>query len=175
MNGWRAASCLTFFIACGGGGDSPQPTNTPQNLFVGEWSCSRQASYTFATPPVLADLGTIDNVERSTLQVTAEGSELTVREKTESADICQMSFVSSGTTATVAAGQTCTSGTLTLTYKSGTVKVGAYQMTFDFTFDAAGPISVSGTIVTAVAVGTHIASCHRITADGGASSQGGAL
>jgi hypothetical protein len=171
MNNWMAAICLTCLVACGGGGGD-SPTNTPPNLFVGDWSCSRQASYTFAAPPELASLGTIDNVESSVLHVTAAGSELTMRELTESGAICQMSFVSNGATATVAGGQTCTLETMTLTYKTGTVKVGAYEMRFEFTFDAAGTISVSGTIVTAVAVGTHIASCYRIrAADGGALRQ----
>jgi hypothetical protein len=172
MSKLMTASLLACFVACSGGDDKTPSTSAPINLFVGPWSCSRQTSYAFATPPELADLGTIDDVEGSTLNVTAEGIQLTVHEETESGDICEMSFISDGSTANVAADQSCTQATLTLKYKSGTAKVGAYEMTFNFAFEAEGPISARGTIVTAVAVGTQIASCSRLAKDGGSAGGG---
>src|SRR5688500_2819722 len=125
------ASVLACSLALACGSDSTSQPDAAPNPFAGKWSCSRQETITFAAPPELAVFGTLDNVERSTVEVTPQGDELTLFEKTETGSICDMSFTGNGTKAVLKSARHCMLGTLRLTLKSGSAKVGAYEMRLD--------------------------------------------
>jgi hypothetical protein len=149
----------SFFLAlacaaCGTsttGGGSTDP-------FVGKWACSDGVSITITSPP---GYPAQNSTEMSTLNIISSSGVLTASAESDSGTNCNLSFTSSGSTATLKDGQSCTSSEgLTLTYKSGSATVSGSSMNSTLSFDANGNIMM----VPVMATGTQTSTCSRLSA-----------
>ena len=153
--------CVIACAACTGDSTSNN-TGTTTDPFVGRWSCMEEMSVTFTSPPGASP---INETEMATISITGSGGALTASKETDSGSNCKLSITSSGSSASLSDGQTCTTKHgISLVYKSGSATVtGTMRMDSTFEFDASGTITVMGMMVDATANGTQKSNCSRIT------------
>jgi hypothetical protein len=170
--------CVMACAACTGDSSSGSPTGggTVTDPFVGTWGCSETMSLVFTSPPGASPF---EHMETATIRITGSGGMLTASKVTDGGDPgCSVSITSSGSSASLGDGQTCTTKLgVTLTYKSGSATVSGSSLNSTYEFDATGMASIGGVMVDATATGTQKATCSRISAppstSGGATTGGG--
>ena len=154
--------CMVACAACTG--DSTSNTTTggiPTDPFVGRWACSEEMSLTFTSPPGASP---VTETEMTTIRIAGSGGALTASKETDSGSNCQVSITSTGSTASLGDGQTCTTKNgISIAYKSGSATVTGNSMNSTFDFDASGTISHMGMMVAATANGTQKSTCSRLT------------
>jgi hypothetical protein len=136
-------------------GCSSGSTTTSTGPFDGQWACTVTDVLTFTTPPGST---AETNTTSPTLTIVADlVGDLTVTGLTDAGSTCPLNFTSSGSTATLEAGQTCTAG-LSLGYTKGTASVSGSALTASVSYTFSGAATpVEGGTAEAVA-GTGVSS-----------------
>ena len=130
------ASCLLLLL--GAISACSNSTAPPTSAFDGEWACAVVNDLTFTTPPNSAPES---NVTSPVLTIVADTSgNLTVKGLVEAGATCPLDFTSSGTTASLTAGQSCSSGTISLTYGKGSATVSGSSLTATIAYSFAGTV-----------------------------------
>jgi hypothetical protein len=166
MKKLRIDGLLFCVIACAAcTGDSTSSTTTTgggtADPFVGKWACSEAISLTFTSPPGASP---INETEMTTISIAGSGGALAASKETDSGSNCKLSITSSGSSASLNDGQTCTTKNgISIAYKAGSATVTGNSMNSTFDFDASGTISHMGMMVAATANGTQTSTCSRLT------------
>ncbi len=123
------------FLAFGSLSACSSNTTTPTaSPFQGRWSCTVVDNLTFTTP---ANGEPESNTTSPLITIVADISgNLSVTGLVDAGATCPLNFASSGTKATLASGQSCTSGAISLTYGDGSASVtgSALSATIAYTF-----------------------------------------
>jgi len=154
--------CVIACAACTGDSTSGNTTGGgTTDPFVGRWACSEEMSLTFTSPPGASP---ITETEMTTISIAGSGGALAANKETDSGSNCKVSITSSGSSAALNDGQTCTTKNgISIAYKSGSATVTGNSMNSTFDFDASGMISHMGMMVAATANGTQKSTCSRLT------------
>ena len=116
-------------------------TSVGDNAFQGLWTCSKVDSLTFTTPPNSAPQS---NTVSSGLDIVASVTgALSATVTLDGGTGCTFSLTSSGSTATLQAGQ-CASSGLTLAYSQGSATVSGSSLTASLSYTFSGSIPVAG-------------------------------
>jgi hypothetical protein len=160
-----AASAVSIGL-CGGiagsGCSSNGTLGASSSPFAGTWDCTVLDTLTFTTP---ANAQPETNHTSPVLTITADASgNLSAKGLVDAGATCPLTFTSSGSTATLAAGQACTSGTISLTYGQGTATASGSSLTasiaYTFTGTVVAPLDGGGSGNETVAgTGTSAYSC----------------
>jgi hypothetical protein len=167
LGAWLLCAAI---VGCSGG-DSGD--DTPVDPFNGRWSCGETRTLTFATPPGMPDATAMS---RFNVNSSVADGQLSLLTSIDAGVSCRLNFKSTGTSAELIAGQTCTtSDGITLTYKSGNASVGATGLHTSLVFDFAGALVISdgGAPLDATGSGTTASICSRIVSSGGGGVTGG--
>jgi hypothetical protein len=133
-------------LLTGSGCSSSGTLPTSSSPFQGTWACTVLDTLTFTTP-ANAQPETNHTSPVLTITVDASGS-LSVKGLVDAGATCPLTFSASGSTATLAAGQTCSSGTIALTYGQGSATVSGGSLTASIAY------SFTGTVVAPLDGGT---------------------
>jgi hypothetical protein len=119
--------------------NSTAPTASP---FQGQWACSVVDALTFTTPP---NGEPESNVTSPLLTVVADVSgDLSVTGLVDAGATCPLKLTSSGATATLTGGQTCTSGTISLAYGGGSATVTGSVLSVTLAYSFSGTVVAPG-------------------------------
>ena len=137
------AAFATAALGCSG--SSSNGTGSTVNPFVGTWSCTTTETDTVALlgaqpPRTIADMVVITDLGSGTINAAIAD---------DAGTSCQLKFSTNGGTATVENGQSCTGGTLTATFTSGTYTASGNTLTGNLQGNFTGTVSgtpVSGTL-----------------------------
>jgi hypothetical protein len=145
-----AAACSSGSNGGGGGGgddggaDVAQHEAAAPSPFAGTWTCSVNYTLTYTQPPNAPFTGS-DTLIYSVVD-NGDGT-ITLSEEDDAGPPCPQKYTVSGTTATLAPGQTChaagTQQDLTLTYTDGTITAGT-QLSIKLDYGFTGTQSSTG-------------------------------
>jgi hypothetical protein len=168
-------SCVIACAACTSDSTSGNATGggSTSDPFLGRWACSEEMSLTFTSPPGASPLS---ETEMTTITISGASGALTATKVVDSGTGCKVSFTSSGTSASLTEGQTCTTDDgVSIVYKSGSATVDGNKLTSTFDFEASGMFNIMGMRVAATANGTQASTCQRVSppaTTGGATTGG---
>jgi hypothetical protein len=166
-------SCVIACAACTGDSTSGNGTGSTTDPFLGRWACSEEMSLTFTSPPGASPFS---ETEMTTITISGSSGALTASKVVDSGTSCKVSFTSTGTSASLTEGQTCTTDDgVSIVYKSGSATVDGNKMTSTFDFEASGMFNIMGMRVAATADGIQKSTCQRVSppaTTGGATTGG---